>query len=119
MKGGIESDCRFKNEFISNNVTREKRIGYTQNGSNLNCLMCEALDERQRSTKQKNYLTFEWEGELYQFCSIYNHFHWKLHKPLLSILKSALHALSVFVDGAWISDKTPKKINDKLPPQRL
>ena len=35
MKGEIEGDSHVKNEFISNNVTTEKRIGYTRNESNL------------------------------------------------------------------------------------
>ena len=38
---------------------------------------------------------------------------------LLSILRSTFHALSVYVDGEWISDKTPKEINDQLLTQRL
>ena len=37
----------------------------------------------------------------------------------MSILRSAFHALSVYVDMVWISDKTPKEINGKFLPQRL
>ena len=60
MKGEIESDCHFKDEFISNNVTREKKTLILQN-----CLM------RKRSAKQnKKIFDFEWEENLDQYCSI-------------------------------------------------
>ena len=99
-------------------ISQEKRKQVKLNGSNLTKLPHEKhYPERQSANKKK--LTFKLEGELYLFCYIYNNFNRKLHKPLMSILRSVFQALSVYEDGAWISVKTPKEINDKLLPQRL
>lgn len=51
MKGEIDSNWHFKNEFISNHVIREKKTCKTHNES-YKTATCEALFERQ-SAKQE------------------------------------------------------------------